>query len=158
MMLSEGAKSRLSVAFASTKDTIRTCRNIVTESSIPPAKRNRILEDLTDVNNIMKQQKFEDVDAIEEAIVAVSEVYAYARNLPGEGRFKDSLGFILQWLEYIKQTLGYEGFVPGSTKDISTGSHTIQRTSQSDYYGYLDDSGTFIPIGYMEGHNYQEGY
>ncbi|GJJ13762.1 hypothetical protein Clacol_008018 [Clathrus columnatus] len=156
-MLSEGAKSRLSVAFASTKDTICICRNIVIESSIPPTKRNIILEDLTDVNNIMKQQKFEDVDAIEEAIVALSKVYAYARNLPGEGRFKDSLGFILQWLEYIQKTLGYEGFVPGSTEDISTsGSHTIQRTSQSDYYGYLDDSGTFIPIGYMEGHTYSE--
>ncbi|GJJ13753.1 hypothetical protein Clacol_008009 [Clathrus columnatus] len=101
-MLSEGAKSRLSVAFACTKDAICLCRNIVIESSIPPTKRNGILKDLTDVKNIIKQQKFEDV--IEEAIVALSEVYIYARNLPGEGRVKDSLGFILQWLEYIKKT------------------------------------------------------
>ncbi|GJJ13760.1 hypothetical protein Clacol_008016 [Clathrus columnatus] len=155
-MLSEGTKSRLSVAFASTNDAICLCRNIVIESSIPPTKRNKILEDLTDVKNIIEQQKFEDVDAIEEAIVALSEVYTYARNLPGEGRFKDSLGFILQWLEYIKKTLKYEGLIASSTEDISTGSHTIQRTSQFDYYGYLDDSGTFIPNGYMEGHTYSE--
>lgn len=72
-MFSVEVKNRLSLAFVSTMEIISVCRSLVAQSSIPSLKREEVLGDLEDITNIMRQGKHEDIDAIEESIIALNE-------------------------------------------------------------------------------------
>ncbi|GJJ13761.1 hypothetical protein Clacol_008017 [Clathrus columnatus] len=92
-MLSDGVKSRLAAAFVSTQYTsIGTRKDLVIGSYHSSITRKRILEVLTDIMDIMNQQRLVDVDVdgIEEGIVE----NIYTKGLPGEQYFKDSLDFM----------------------------------------------------------------
>lgn len=73
-MFDTEVKNRLSLAFASTNDIITLCQNLVTSSSVlSTIKKTEILQDLADIKNIIKRHNYDDIDAIEEAIIALNE-------------------------------------------------------------------------------------
>ncbi|GJJ13759.1 hypothetical protein Clacol_008015 [Clathrus columnatus] len=76
-MFSQDVKSRLAAAFVSTRHTIGTCKDLVLGFCNATITRERILEVLTNVMDIMNQQSLEDVDvdSIEDGIVVLSELH-----------------------------------------------------------------------------------
>ncbi|GJJ13754.1 hypothetical protein Clacol_008010 [Clathrus columnatus] len=110
-MLPDDVKSRLAAAFVSTQHTIGTCKDLVIVIGSCPDSitRERIIEVLINVMEIMNQQRLEDVDvhAIEDGIIILSELqkYIYTKCLSRERYFKDSLDFILKSLNYVKKMI-----------------------------------------------------
>lgn len=66
--------TRLSMAFSFTKDMVHLClQDLLTRSDISPHVKREIVQDLEDIDNILGNRNFTDIDAIEEALVALNE-------------------------------------------------------------------------------------
>lgn len=62
------------MAFSFTEDMVQMCRqNLLISSNISPQMKREILQDLEDIENILGHRNFTDIDAIEEALVALNE-------------------------------------------------------------------------------------
>lgn len=71
-MLSEELRTRLSMAFYSVQENIAICRTSLAASSIRSSKKGEILGDLNDIGRIMERKDFLNINAIEEAIIALN--------------------------------------------------------------------------------------
>ncbi|GJJ13758.1 hypothetical protein Clacol_008014 [Clathrus columnatus] len=153
VMLSQEVKDRLSIAFRSIEEGLSVSRNFVVNSSIPSPKREEFLGDLSDIKKIIENRAFENIDAIQEAIITLNDVEAYCerrhRTSTSVGRFRQSVLHILQWLGYIKRTLTYEvGLVPGDIGLPERHSQGNQPNPGSPRpYFYVDDGGNAVPLG-----------
>lgn len=67
------ARPRLSMAFSFVENMIQASRNLVSGLSIPDTKKEEILQDLEDTKTIMERRNFADIEAIDEAITALTE-------------------------------------------------------------------------------------
>lgn len=72
-MIKMTAGSRLSMAFSFVEDMMQMSSDIVSGLSILETKKEEILQDLEDTKSIMERRNFGDIEAIDEAITALTE-------------------------------------------------------------------------------------
>lgn len=160
-MFTDELRARLSESFSLVESNIVACQNLLDQSSISPQKKAEILHDLRDIEKIMKQRSLEDVDAIEEAIIALTDVKVYCDGIRDEQQLKMLVTYTLRLLNNIKNLLSDEGLVPGDIGIFEDGrsrsGSAVRSTSGYSSFFYTDDTGNSVHLNPQEEQLYPFG-